>query len=696
MNVVMKQTKEQQQSERNEADAPMPTGTSSADADAAMVGEVAEKTSDDAGVAEVSGVPSEAALEAAPDAREDDSMKAAEPTASSPADDGADVVDMTESEAAAGIVPAPSDATDESPADDGTDAGEAKVAADAGSPAGQTKTDGGTANDAAAPGMVVETRTESENEEDAPEPAAMDVGTDDADASEAVDAGDHPSAGRTDVTVSDGANDTNDNDTNDNDTAATESDSASSGAGAADDAESDATDVAEGEEAAKGQAQSEGQPSHDEARAAAAATVSEAHRRGPVPALRRWLSVGDARTRRRKRIGSTAVAAVLAVALVVALAVAYNAFVRLPVEIAQAKALQSQLEQEYGFDPGSIISDDEFFDGDALDADGVQAVLNKIGAKCEGKECLRNYTETVESIPADDLCDGYPVTKADKNYKAASKSSGSSSKSSDAASSDASSSKQPADASKSSKSGAAQSNASKSAQSSGSSNDSADVGTSKQSSTASGQSGASSTGASDKSSAASSGQSDGSSDVKPADKEGSSSAQSSSRSDSTTDATATHSAAQIIANAGKSCGISQKVLLVMLEKEQGLVSATKPTQAAYDAALGLSCPDGAACDTKYRGFFKQVYGAAERFRYYLGHEELYGYYADRLNYVAFNPDKSCGGRNVWIENDATALLYIYTPYQPNDAALAAGAGEGDECSTYGNRNFSLLYGGWFG
>ena len=51
---------------------------------------------------------------------------------------------------------------------------------------------------------------------------------------------------------------------------------------------------------------------------------------------------------------------------------------------------------------------------------------------------------------------------------------------------------------------------------------------------------------------------------------------------------------------------------------------------------------------------------------------------------------------VYIENKATALLYIYTPYQPNEAALKAGAGEGDACSTYGNRNFAIIYNSMFG
>jgi hypothetical protein len=51
---------------------------------------------------------------------------------------------------------------------------------------------------------------------------------------------------------------------------------------------------------------------------------------------------------------------------------------------------------------------------------------------------------------------------------------------------------------------------------------------------------------------------------------------------------------------------------------------------------------------------------------------------------------------VFIENRATALLYIYTPYQPNAAALRAGTGEGNACSSYGNRNFSIIYANWFG
>lgn len=155
-------------------------------------------------------------------------------------------------------------------------------------------------------------------------------------------------------------------------------------------------------------------------------------------------------------------------------------------------------------------------------------------------------------------------------------------------------------------------------------------------------------------------------------------------------------AATIIAKTAKACSVSPKVLLTMLQKEQHLVTDTEPTDFQFEAAMGLSCPDTASCDPEYAGFFRQVYGSAERYQQYVHHEEQYGYVEDALNYVQYNPDASCGGTEVYIENKATALLYIYTPYQPNVAALAAGAGEGDSCSAYGNRNFSLIYEGWFG
>lgn len=158
----------------------------------------------------------------------------------------------------------------------------------------------------------------------------------------------------------------------------------------------------------------------------------------------------------------------------------------------------------------------------------------------------------------------------------------------------------------------------------------------------------------------------------------------------------TATAARIIDAAARSCGISQKVLVVMLEKEQGLVTSSGPTRTQVNTALGLSCPDNGKCDSDYLGFFKQVYGAAHRFKYYAAHPSRYPYHSHSLNYIRYNPKTRCGGSTVYIYNDATALLYTYTPYQPNAAALKAGLGTGDSCSSYGNRNFFLLYKTWFG
>lgn len=154
------------------------------------------------------------------------------------------------------------------------------------------------------------------------------------------------------------------------------------------------------------------------------------------------------------------------------------------------------------------------------------------------------------------------------------------------------------------------------------------------------------------------------------------------------------SAALIIDQSARSCRISQRTLLVMLEKEQGLVRTTDPTPRKYAAAMGLSCPDTGGCDARHAGFFRQVYGAAERLRYYQNHSDSYRYHSGQVNPIAYSPNPSCGTGQVYIENTATALLYIYTPYQPNQAALAGRFG--DQCSSYGNLNFSRLWQQWFG
>ena len=156
------------------------------------------------------------------------------------------------------------------------------------------------------------------------------------------------------------------------------------------------------------------------------------------------------------------------------------------------------------------------------------------------------------------------------------------------------------------------------------------------------------------------------------------------------------SAATIIDKVARSCGISQKSLLVLLQKEQGLVTSTAPSSWNYSAATGQGCPDTAPCDASTAGFFYQVYYAARQFEIYRLNPTWWGYQSGRWNNIFYNPNSGCGTQRVYIENQATAGLYIYTPYVPNQAALNNLYGTGDGCSAYGNRNFWRTFTDWFG
>ena len=156
------------------------------------------------------------------------------------------------------------------------------------------------------------------------------------------------------------------------------------------------------------------------------------------------------------------------------------------------------------------------------------------------------------------------------------------------------------------------------------------------------------------------------------------------------------SASTIIYKAAISCGINPQVLVVMLEKEQSLVSHTWPSGWRYDMALGQGCPDTAPCDPAFSGFFYQIYGAARQMQIY-AEDKWFTWYAPGKTWnILYNPNTACGSSPVYIENKATAALYYYTPYQPNAAAIRAGYGTGDSCSAYGNRNFYNFFEDWFG
>jgi hypothetical protein len=156
------------------------------------------------------------------------------------------------------------------------------------------------------------------------------------------------------------------------------------------------------------------------------------------------------------------------------------------------------------------------------------------------------------------------------------------------------------------------------------------------------------------------------------------------------------SAAQIIYNEAHNYNINPQVLIVLLQKESSIVTDDWPWPTQYKTATGYGCPDTAACDSTYFGFYNQVHNAARQFRIYANNPTSYNY-AIGLNNIKYHPDpSSCGTLSVNIVNQATASLYIYTPYVPNQAALNNLYGLGDGCSSYGNRNFWRMFNDWFG
>lgn len=169
---------------------------------------------------------------------------------------------------------------------------------------------------------------------------------------------------------------------------------------------------------------------------------------------------------------------------------------------------------------------------------------------------------------------------------------------------------------------------------------------------------------------------------------------------------AQETAATILAKVGLACSINPMVLLVILEKEQSLVTTTSASASRLDRAMGYYCPDDPSrpgwCHPDYAGFFNQVYNAAKQLQNYTQNPSRWNYRVGANN-IYYNPNPACGSSSVYIQNQATANLYIYTPYQPNAATIAWKLGGGPAvsaaypgCGAFGNINFFILFSQWFG
>jgi LysM repeat protein len=159
------------------------------------------------------------------------------------------------------------------------------------------------------------------------------------------------------------------------------------------------------------------------------------------------------------------------------------------------------------------------------------------------------------------------------------------------------------------------------------------------------------------------------------------------------------SAAQIIFKVSAACGVSAEALLVLIQKEMGLVTHTWPSTWRFQKATGYACPDTAPCDERFFGFYNQVYNAARQFKRYSnppGTSRFFTWFpVGQTSQVRLHPNAACGTTPVVMKNQATAGLHYYTPYTPNQSAVVNMTGVGDGCSAYGNRNFWRIYNFWF-
>lgn len=132
-------------------------------------------------------------------------------------------------------------------------------------------------------------------------------------------------------------------------------------------------------------------------------------------------------------------------------------------------------------------------------------------------------------------------------------------------------------------------------------------------------------------------------------------------------------AAMIIHDAAERHSVNPQALIVLLQKEQGLITDDTPKETQLHWATGYAVCDD--CDVnhpfvqRFKGFAKQVDSAAEFML------EV----PKRLEDFHFNFGETytINGEEVYIQNAATAMMYNYTPH------------------IQGNRIFYQLWNSWF-
>lgn len=112
--------------------------------------------------------------------------------------------------------------------------------------------------------------------------------------------------------------------------------------------------------------------------------------------------------------------------------------------------------------------------------------------------------------------------------------------------------------------------------------------------------------------------------------------------------------------------ISPKIIIVMLQKEQSLITMQSQDDNALNKALGYSCPDGSGCNPAYAGFAMQVgWGAWQlryNYEYALRGTRPAGYNVHYLVGENTTITDYNGSYSVTMANATTASVYSYTPH----------------------------------
>ncbi|MBF0498644.1 MAG: LysM peptidoglycan-binding domain-containing protein [Candidatus Riflebacteria bacterium] len=115
------------------------------------------------------------------------------------------------------------------------------------------------------------------------------------------------------------------------------------------------------------------------------------------------------------------------------------------------------------------------------------------------------------------------------------------------------------------------------------------------------------------------------------------------------------SPAQMIYDAAKKIGINPQVILTRLQCEQSLISKKSATEKELDWALGVGAYDGGNWNQNFKGFDKQIEGAAATYkRHYLDAKAK----LDRGESLTMKID----GTTIDVKNAATYSFYQYCPH----------------------------------